>query len=107
MRGEGAETFQFVHKSQLEHLCLAVVFCLPRSLPLRLPQHFPQNGTSWLRGEEGVIKWWVLTARAELKNWAGAGRGGRFGTRGVGRSGGLEEEAVWAFYKPPGFGFPW
>lgn len=99
MRREGAETFQFVHKSKVHHLCLALIICLAPSLPLCLPQHFPQDGTCRLGGEESVVVWWVVTGGAELKDWAGGGRRGRFGAemRGVGQSGGLEDEGVRAF----------
>lgn len=78
MRGKGAEAFEFVYKSQLQCVCLATVICFPPSLPLCLPQDLSQNGACRLGGKEGFIKWWVVTGWAELKNWAGGGRGGRF-----------------------------
>lgn len=108
MRRYSAETFQFVHKSQVHHLCLAVVICLAPSLPLCLTQHFPQDGTCRLGGEESVVVWRVVVGRAELKNWARGGKRSRFGavTSRVGQRGGLEDECVRAFLQPSIFSLP-
>lgn len=101
-RGEGAEAFQFVHKSQVELLRLAVVI---RLLPLRLPEHFPQNRPSRLRGEEGVVERRVVSGRAELKEQVVGGEGGGgFGARRVRGRGGPQEEGVRALHQPPVFG---
>lgn len=101
------ERLEFVHQSQFEQLCVEFIFrcALVLPLPLRLPQHFPQYGTSWLGGKESVVKRRVLVRRAELKSRAGGGKGGRFRTRRVGRGAGLEDEAFrtfsWHLVFPP------
>lgn len=99
MRGQGPETLELVHQSQVQHLCLAVVVRRAPSLLLRLPQHLPQDGASRLGGQEGVVKRRLFVGGAEMKDGTGAGSRGRFGARGVGRRGGLEEEGVWS--SPP------
>lgn len=91
------ERLQFVYQSQLEQLCLEFVFWRVLVLPLRLPQHFPQYGASWLGGKESVVKRRVLVRRAELKSRAGCGKGGQFGTRRVRWGAGPEGEAFWIF----------